>query len=159
MIDLELLITLAKEKIKNENGVLYHVYIQKSVEEKTDEILKILNCTFKPKFINYDDREKTEIKVKTKFGTFEIDKCLVNEIKELNNIRNIETSLCCCGHKYIENGLSYICIKEKYVKDMINLGYELHPYWKNSVSYLSKITFVAKSKCFCRENVGNLMVA
>lgn len=49
-----------------------------------------------------------------------VDKCLVNEIKELNKM-GIKTIGSCCGHK---KGNGYIQVSSNFVKDMENLGYE-----------------------------------
>lgn len=52
-----------------------------------------------------------------------VDKCLINEIKELNRM-GIKTIGCCCGHK---KGSGYIQVSSNFVKDMKNLGYEQIP--------------------------------
>jgi len=48
------------------------------------------------------------------------DKCMYNELRFLWN-RKIQTIECCCGHKKLKG---YVAVKEKYCKEMLQLGYK-----------------------------------
>ena len=50
-----------------------------------------------------------------------IDKCLVDEIKQLWSMKIITTG-CCCGHN-IQGG--YIGVKDEYIPKMLELGYKV----------------------------------
>lgn len=56
-----------------------------------------------------------------------VDKCLVKEIKELNEI-GIKTIGCCCGHGRLQG---FIQVQRNYVSKMKELGYEEIPVDKN----------------------------
>lgn len=56
-----------------------------------------------------------------------VDKCLVKEIKELNEM-GIKTIGCCCGHRRLQG---FIQVQRNYVSKMKELGYEQIPVDKN----------------------------
>ncbi len=52
--------------------------------------------------------------------TIEVDACIAEEIKELNNVHGIVTEFCCCGH----GGKGYIIVRDANIKKMEELGYK-----------------------------------
>jgi len=50
-----------------------------------------------------------------------VDSCIADEIKELNNVYNIDTHFSCCGHGIKEN--SIIIVRDTDIDKMRALGY------------------------------------
>lgn len=87
-----------------------------------------------------------------------VDLCLAEEIKELNNVHNIDTQFCCCGH----GGQGYIIVKDLDIEKMLSLGYKRTGRRYHNISYyvtdkrrikdheFVQWQFLPKSKCTCR---------
>lgn len=91
--------------------------------------------------------------------TIEVDTCIAEEIKELNNVHGIITEFCCCGH----GGQGFIIVRDSDIKRMEKLGYKRHGrryvfmYYKTlKREYYSgqsqQDQFKPKSRCHCHKS-------
>ncbi len=90
-----------------------------------------------------------------------VDPCIAAEIKELNDVHNIDTHFSCCGHGYGKQG--YIIVKELDAGKMERLGYirkgrRIHWYGyylteKTKIKAHESVQFEFKpmSECTCRK--------
>ena len=69
-----------------------------------------------------------------------IDKCLLPEILKLWEL-GIKTTGCCCGHG--DPDKAFIGVKEEYIEQMINMGYEVY---YNSCRLDTRDSFVPKTE-------------
>lgn len=60
----------------------------------------------------------------------EIDHCIADEIKELNNKHNILTLYSCCGHD--KDYYGYIVVHPDNISDMIELGYQYNGFFSST---------------------------
>ncbi len=65
----------------------------------------------------------------------EVDNCLVEEILNLNNVHNILTLYCCCGHKNPEE--AFIVVQDDCLDKMLELEYETN-YTHGSIGYYTE---------------------
>lgn len=81
----------------------------------------------------------------------DVDSCIADEIKKLNNVDNIFTLSSCCGHG--ETG--YIIVAGSEIEKMTDLGYEptALKYLDNEIEYgkdrIVLCAFKPKSECVC----------
>lgn len=72
--------------------------------------------------------------IDTNHGRIQVDKCLEEEIKFLNDVCNIKTIQSCCGHNQVEG---WIAVSQDDIERMIDLGYEhyKHPFYSNAEEF------------------------
>jgi len=99
-----------------------------------------VECNEKKIVTNWEDLEDIDRK------GISIDRCIADEVDELNNKYNIRTTGSCCGHKASKGDIS---VKKEYKGQMLDLGY-IRCNGDNILDInQSVVSFIPKSKCVC----------
>jgi hypothetical protein len=102
-------------------------------------------------FIEIKEEEEEEETLITILHRVSMDKCIAEEVEELNNVHNILTLFSCCGH----GDIGYIVVHEHYEKAMEKLGYKKSGRFSTSTSageddHMNKYpAYEPKSECHC----------
>ena len=107
---------------------------------KKTEILDIPNNFLLKNIIVDDDIYKN--------GKLEIDKCLIEEIKQLWAL-GIHTQGCCCGHN---KTIGFIQVERTDFQKMLDMGYEWYHDYEEELGGKNRYdAFIPKSVCVCEK--------